>query len=113
MTVLATFSEPAYSLGVYGDKSMFSFTPRVGGKHEVLAVFADDSPAVVNLTLGLGAVTYCGFHPGFAYFHPAMPLRPVDRTPSLHSLTNFVPNGFDTGARTLVATALTSAATRW
>ena len=30
-----------------------------------------------------------------------MPIRPVDRTPSMESLTNFVPSDFAVGARTL------------
>ena len=54
--------------------------------------------ALVNISLGThgGGITYAGFHIGLSYFHPAMPMRPVDRTPSLKSLTNFVPSNFNT-----------------
>ena len=135
-TILATDTDDAYALGVFGDKSIFSFDPKPTDKAHVIGVFEDDSPAVVNVSLGTqgGGITYAGFHLGLSYAHPAMPIRPVDRTPSMESLTNFVsrhdiagiwvaffsrclryrceqvPSDFAVGARTLAEVALMGAA---
>ena len=113
VTVLATPESPAYGLDVFGDKSIFTFNPKPTDKAHVLGVFSDVSPAVVNISLGAngGGITYAGFHLGLSYFHPAMPIRPVDRTPSIKALTNFVPNNFNTNAKLLAEMALQSPAT--
>eukprot|EP01043_Picozoa_sp_COSAG02_P019910 COSAG02_NODE_971_length_15551_cov_4.415157_4_plen_204_part_00 len=110
VTVLARLDADAYSLDVFGDKSIFTFAPKPTDQAHVLGVFSDGTPAVVNISLGAhgGGITYAGFHLGLSYFHPAMPIRPVDRTPSIKSLTNFVPTDFNTGvlALTRLRTAL-------
>lgn len=80
----------------------------VGGavKVSVLAEFDDKSPAVVNITRGLGFVIYMGFHPGLSYYFPALPKRPVDRTPVMSGYTNFVPTDMDIGVRRLIGAAV-------
>jgi hypothetical protein len=112
VTVLGSPDEPAFSVGVYGEKSIFTFTPQPADKTHLIAVYEDGSPAVVNITTGThgGGVTYAGFHPGLAYFRPALPKRPVDRTPSLKSLTNFVPHAFDVNVKKLAERVLRSPA---
>ena len=114
VTMLASIGEPAYTLGIYGEKSVFTFDPKLTDTTHVLGVFSDDSPAVVNVSLGThgGGITYAGFHPGFSYFRPGLPIKPVDRTPSMKSLTNFVPTEFNLGARALAELALRAPATR-
>ena len=55
VTVLATLDEPAYDLGVYGDKSIFTFNPLPTDKTHVIGMYVDGSPAVVStstITLG-------------------------------------------------------------
>lgn len=113
VTVLAQPNLDAYSLDVFGDKSIFTFAPKPTDEAHVLGVFSDDTPAVVNISLGAhgGGITYAGFHLGLSYFHPAMPIRPVDRTPSIKSLTNFVPTDFNTHAKLLAEVALHAPAT--
>jgi hypothetical protein len=66
VTMLASATEPAYALGVFGDKSIFTFAPQPADKTHLLGVFEDGSPAVVNISLGTqgGGITYAGFHPG-------------------------------------------------
>jgi hypothetical protein len=111
--VLASLDEPAYALGVFGDKSIFTFTPLPTDKTHLIGVYVDGSPAVVNITVGAqgGGITYAGFHPGLSYFRPALQKRPVDRTPSLKSVTNFVPYAFDLNAKKLAEVALRTPAT--
>eukprot|EP01051_Picozoa_sp_SAG22_P014422 SAG22_NODE_1750_length_3660_cov_2.073013_1_plen_239_part_10 len=101
-------------LGVYGEKSVFAFAPKPTDDAHVLGTFGDGAPAVVNISLGChgGGITYAGLHLGLAYFFPSMPLRPVDRSPSMKSLTNLVPTDFDVGARRLAEVALRTPATR-
>ena len=47
-TILATNTDDAYALGVFGDKSIFSFDPKPTDKAHVIGEFEDDSPAVVR-----------------------------------------------------------------
>ena len=44
-------------------------------------------------------VVFCAFHPGLAYFHPAVQKRPVGRGATDDSFTHFVPTEFATAAR--------------
>jgi hypothetical protein len=69
---------------------------------KVLATFADGSPAVVERTVGKGRVIYCGFLPGLAYFHHALPQRPVDRKSSDDAYCHFIPTDFDKAAGELI-----------
>ena len=70
-TILATDTDDAYALGVFGDKSIFSFDPKPTDKAHVIGVFEDDSPAVVNVSLGTqgGGITYAGFHRALKVFN--------------------------------------------
>eukprot|EP01043_Picozoa_sp_COSAG02_P072018 COSAG02_NODE_13402_length_1398_cov_20.606546_1_plen_380_part_00 len=90
---------PPPTMGVFGEKSVFTFS---GPTHDVLATFKDGSPAQVAATKGKGSATYIGFHPGLAYMQPALPRRPVDRTPDLNGYTHFVPTEFNLAVRTLL-----------
>jgi hypothetical protein len=69
---------------------------------EVLATYADGSPAVSRKAVGQGSAIYCGFLPGLSYFYPAIPRRPVDRGSSDDSMAHFIPTKFDSLASTLV-----------
>ena len=67
-----------------------------------MATFSDKSPAGVTAFHGKGHATYFGFHPGLAYMQPALPRRPVDRTPSFEGFTHFVPTRFSLAVRELL-----------
>jgi len=43
---------------------------------------------------GKGKAWYCAFLPGLSYFHPALPMRPVDRGSSDDSMAHFLPTEF-------------------
>jgi len=49
---------------------------------------------------------YAGFLPGLAYFSPAIPTRPVDRSASDAGFNHFVPTEFDVHIRALIASPL-------
>eukprot|EP01051_Picozoa_sp_SAG22_P002603 SAG22_NODE_118_length_19263_cov_16.155813_15_plen_519_part_00 len=108
VTMLASATEPAYALGVFGDKSIFTFAPQPADKTHLLGVFEDGSPAVVNISIGTqgGGITYAGFHPGrpkrCSTFLPARlrressahrPTHPRPRQPTKRSLV-FACRGF-------------------
>jgi hypothetical protein len=42
-----------------------------------LGTFGDGSPAVLRQQVGTGTAVFAAFHPGLAYFHPALPRLPV------------------------------------
>eukprot|EP01048_Picozoa_sp_COSAG05_P008162 COSAG05_NODE_608_length_8372_cov_2.996615_3_plen_444_part_00 len=69
------------SWGVFGEKPIARLTPADADAptHEVLATFeSDGSPAELRYpTLGRGKATVFLYHPGFSYFQPATPKRPV------------------------------------
>jgi len=67
--------------------------------------FTDGSPAVVVRKSGRGETIYCGFLPGLTYFHPAIPMRPVDRGPTDDSMAHFIPTAFDQAAAELIGAA--------
>jgi hypothetical protein len=110
VTVLGTETTPAATLGVFAEKSIFKFTPASTDEHNITAVFTDGTPAQISLACGKGVVMYSAFHPGLAYMHPAVPRRPVDRTPDLDGFTHFVPTAFNTGARDLLASVMADVA---
>lgn len=89
----------AAPIGVFGEKSIFSYS---GPKSGIMATFSDKSPAQVTVPKGKGQATYLGFHPGLAYMQPALPRRPVDRTPDLAGFTHFVPTEFNLAVRDLL-----------
>jgi hypothetical protein len=94
--VAATTGEARSPMGVFGEKSVFSYTGPAAG---VRATFSDKTPAQVAVSQGKGHAAYLGFHPGLAYMQPALPRRPVDRTPDLAGFTHFVPTAFNLAAR--------------
>lgn len=72
------------------------FEPRTG---TVVTARFDDaaaSPASTELMVGKGRSLYHGWHPGFSYFLPAIPLRPADRGGTDRAFTHFVPSNFST-----------------
>lgn len=80
-------------------------TPVTGAK--TMAAFADDnSPAVIETTLGNGRIYYCAALPGVAYMWRALqpPMVP-DRGPSAHT----VPTNFDIGAAAILKMPLQAA----
>jgi hypothetical protein len=92
-------AERGVPMGVFGEKSIYTYS---GPKSGVVATFADKTPAQVTVPKGKGEATYLGFHPGLAYMQPALPRRPVDRTPDLAGFTHFVPTGFNLAVRALL-----------
>lgn len=83
VTVLATDTSPAATLGVFGEKSIAKWTPppaaRRGVDYNVTGLFEDGSLASFAMTIGKGRLHYTAYHPGLSYMHPAIPRRPVDR----------------------------------
>ena len=69
---------------------------------QVIYAFADGSPAVASKPVGQGWVAYCGFLPGLSYYHPAIPLRPVDRGATDESMIHFLPTDFDPIATAII-----------
>lgn len=96
------------SLPALGAKSLFTLTDDAqrDGNASVLGTFSDGSPAIVHRTVGRGTATYTGFLGGLAYFAPAIPKRPVDRSSSDAGFNHFVPTAFDAHARALIAAPL-------
>jgi hypothetical protein len=70
---------------------------------EVLATFADGSPAIVRSTPGKGETLTCAFLPGLSYYHGSVPKIPTDRSSAADSLSHFHPTDLQTAARDLVA----------
>jgi hypothetical protein len=69
---------------------------------QLIYAFADGSPAVASKPVGQGWVAYCGFLPGLSYYHPAIPLRPVDRGATDDSMIHFLPTDFDPVATAII-----------
>jgi hypothetical protein len=40
----------------------------------------------------------CAFLPGFSYFKPAIPLKPLDRGALEDAMSHFIPTAFDANA---------------
>lgn len=98
-------------MGVYGAKSIFELAPAAAKDARVLRRFgSDNSPALITRVVGTGEVTYAGFLPGLAYFKPATPLRPVDRSASNEGFDHFVPSSFLWDAGALIAAPLAGVA---
>ena len=66
------------SMAVKGGKSIFSVESKADST--TLATFKDGSPAAIKTRRGKGLSFYFAFHVGLAYYAPAVPLRPVDRS---------------------------------
>jgi hypothetical protein len=77
----------------------------VGQDATIEGKFTDGSPAVVVRKVGKGETIYAGFLPGLSYFHPAIPMRPVDRGATDDSMAHFIPTAFDQAAADLIGAA--------
>lgn len=84
-------------LGVYGAVSRVKNN---GG--QVLATFANGTPAVMTKKTGQGTTWYCGFLPGLSYYKSAIPLRPVDRGSTENAMVHFLPTQFDVRAAAVI-----------
>ena len=69
---------------------------------DVLATFADGTPAVLKQSAGKGSVHTFAFLPGLSYFRPAIPRRPVDRGSTDDAMAHLIPTDFDPLARQLI-----------
>eukprot|EP00937_MAST-01D_sp_MAST-1D-sp2_P004985 g4985.t1 len=110
-TVLGEAGEPV--LCAHGYKAMFALDAAVAaaaGTRVLRRFGSDGSPALVRRALGAGAVTHAAFLPGLAYFAPATPLRPVDRSSSDVGFDHFVPIDFAWSAGALIAAPLAGVA---
>ena len=102
----------ASSMSVKGGKSIFSVvscTPTAEDSDsaaEVLATFTDGTPAAIRTVRGQGVAIYFGYHVGFSYFAPAVPLRPVDRSSVDAGFSHTILTEFDVVARRLAALPL-------
>ena len=70
---------------------------------EVLAKFANGSPAIIRSTPGKGETLSCAFLPGLSYYHGSVPLIPADRSSAADSLSHFHPTDLHTAVRELIA----------
>ena len=66
------------TMAVKGGKSIFTVESKADSR--TLATFKDGSAAAIKTRRGQGHAFYFGFHVGLAYYAPAVPLRPVDRS---------------------------------
>lgn len=73
-----------------------------GADVEVVAQFSKGSPAVVRRSVGQGETLFCGFLPSLSYFHPAIPLLPLDRGSTDDAMAHFIPHHFDRAAGELI-----------
>ena len=103
------FAEPIDTVTwKHGDKT--STMPVIGVRSRVklasgseqLATFSDGSPAISKRVAGKGQAIYCGFLPSLAYFKPAIPKRPVDRTSAEDSLAHLIPTTLSAPAYVLI-----------
>jgi hypothetical protein len=99
-----------------GVKSTFTVTSPIGltesnaalPSADVLATFADGSPAAVRRSVGNGSAMYIGFLPGLSYFDTAIPLRPADRGSTDDNFNHFLPTDFNIAAKGLLTLPLAS-----
>jgi hypothetical protein len=88
------------NMTVVGAKAIFT----VPTDARVLATFGSDgSAAAFSRSVGRGTAIFWGFHPGLAYFLPAIPKRPVARGSSDECFNHWVPTDFNTEARKFAA----------
>lgn len=74
---------------------------------EISGTFTDKKPAVTTRQVGKGKVVYCAFMPSLSYFKPAIPLKPVDRSSSLNSMSHLIPTKFNADAEALIGSVAT------
>jgi hypothetical protein len=69
-----------------------------------VATFGDGAPALVRLARGAGAVWLAAFHPGLAYFRPALPdSEPACKGSTDENYNHWVPTEFSPTAAALIA----------
>jgi hypothetical protein len=85
VTILATDTSPAATLGVFGEKSIAKWTP----PPNITGLFEDASPASFAMAIGKGVLHYAAFHPGLSYMQPAIPRRPADRVRRTNCVHSF------------------------
>ena len=70
VTVIATETSPAETLGVFGEKSIVKWAPpptaKRGKDYNITAIFEDGSPASFSMAVGKGVLHYTAFHPGLS-----------------------------------------------
>ena len=88
-----------YTFPSVGFRSLFTVNSVF--KADVLATYQDvvagknvTTPAVTVQASGTGLAYYMGFLPGYAYFMPAIPMRPADRGGTDDAFTHFIPTNF-------------------
>jgi hypothetical protein len=93
VTILATDTSPAATLGVFGEKSIAKWTPpptaKRGVDYNITGLFEDASPASFAMAIGKGVLHYAAFHPGLSYMQPAIPRRPADRVRRTNCVHSF------------------------
>ena len=93
VTILATDTSPAATLGVFGEKSIAKWTPpptaKRGVDYNITGLFEDASPASFAMAIGKGVLHYAAFHPGLSYMQPAIPRRPADRVRRTNCVLSF------------------------
>ena len=77
---MKTMFKVAAAAGVGADGNTESPPATPAPTTTTLATFGDGSPALIRTAVGKGAAYFAAFMPGVAYFAPAIPLRPVDRS---------------------------------
>ena len=96
------YTEPAHNHSAPVIAVQHVFTPAAGSS--VIATLNDtaQTPAGVYTATGKGASYYFSFLPGLAYFKPAMPVRPTDRSGIDEGYTHFIPSNFSADVMALV-----------
>lgn len=85
-------SEKDTSFPVFGAKSRLTLKT---SEAMAAAVFASGTPAVAVRKIGRGEVITCGFLPSLSWFHPATPMKPLDRGSTDDAMAHFIPTTFN------------------
>ena len=94
---VATLRWNGADLSAYGVRSKVT-----AAGAEIDGKFSDGSAAIATRVVGKGSVMYCAFLPSLAYFAPAIPQRPLDRSSSDDAMSHFIPTAFDAAAAQLI-----------
>ena len=112
-----TDQDGRYTFPSVGFRSLFTVQPT--SKATVIATFQDvvagknvTTPAVTVQKSSAGLAYYMGFLPGFAYFMPAIPIRPADRGGTDNAFTHFIPSNFSKPVFDLLRSTLSAATTK-
>jgi len=94
------------ALGVYGEVARLTLSPKPHPKDVLASFTSDGEPALFKRRRGSGIALISAFHPGFAYFAPAIPRRPVARGATDETFNHWIPTEFLVEARLLVQSAV-------